>query len=179
MFSMREARGWPCRIYRRWLAHEVRIGVLFFFSSRRRHTRLQGDWSSDVCSSDLDRLEEAFGQPTDLPWKLYISPPHRPLGFGQYEYFHPTFLYESLWDLVVLGLLVGVLRARLAGRPGALFFSYVGLYSVGRFAIEALRLDRFWLGAYRVPQLASMLGIIVAVAGMAWVSRRAPSLAAR
>ena len=115
---------------------------------------------------------------SDLPWKLYISPPHRPLGFGQYEYFHPTFLYESLWDLMVFGLLVGVLRARLAGRPGALFFSYVGLYSVGRFAIEALRLDSFWLGAYRVPQLASMLGIIVAVAGMAWVSRRASSLAA-
>src|SRR5207247_2189997 len=122
--------------------------------------------------------EEAFGQPTDLLWKLYISPPHRPLGFGQYEYFHPTFLYESLWDLMVFGLLVGVLRARLAGRPGAPSVSYVGPNSVGRFAIEALRLDSFWLGAYRVPQLASMLGIIVAVAGMAWVSRRASSLAA-
>src|SRR5207245_9164392 len=79
---------------------------------------------------------------------------------------------------MVFGLLVGVLRARLAGRPGALFFSYVGLYSVGRFAIEALRLDSFWLGAYRVPQLASMLGIIVDLAGMAWVSRRASSPAA-
>ena len=78
----------------------------------------------------------------------------------------------------MFGLLVGVLRARLAGRPGALFFSYVGLYSVGRFAIEALRLDSFWLGAYRVPQLASMLGIIVAVAGVAWARRRASTLAA-
>src|SRR5437899_1295018 len=104
--------------------------------------------------------EEAFGRPTDLPWKLYISPPHRPLGFGQYEYFHPTFLYESIWNLVVFGLLAAWLRPRLAGRPGALFFCYVGLYSIGRFAIEALRLDSFWLGAYRVPQLASMLGVI-------------------
>ena len=122
--------------------------------------------------------EEAFGRPTELPWKLYISREHRPLGFGQYEYFHPTFLYESLWDLVVFGLLVGVLRRRLPDRPGMLFFCYVGLYSVGRFAIEAIRLDSFWLGAYRVPQLASLLGVVIAVAGLAWARRRASSLVA-
>jgi phosphatidylglycerol:prolipoprotein diacylglycerol transferase len=54
-----------------------------------------------------------------------------------------------------------------------LFFAYVGLYSVGRFAIEALRLDSFWLGSVRVPQLASLVGVLVALAGMAWASRRA------
>ncbi|HKD00719.1 MAG TPA: prolipoprotein diacylglyceryl transferase family protein, partial [Methylomirabilota bacterium] len=53
------------------------------------------------------------------------------------------------------------------------FFAYVGLYSIGRFAIEALRLDSFWLGSVRVPQLASLIGVLVAVAGMAWASRRA------
>jgi len=117
--------------------------------------------------------EEAFGRPTDLPWKLYISPEHRPLGYAQFEYFHPTFLYESIWDFAVFLLLVGVLRSRLRHRPGALFFAYVGLYSIGRFAIEALRLDSFWLGPVRVPQLASVIGVLVAVAGMAWTSRRA------
>jgi len=117
--------------------------------------------------------EEAFGRPTDLPWKLYISPEHRPLGYAQFEYFHPTFLYESLWDLAVFLLLVGVLRSRLKTRPGALFFAYVGLYSIGRFAIEALRLDSFWLGSVRVPQLASLIGVAVALAGMAWANRRA------
>jgi len=116
--------------------------------------------------------EEAFGRPTDLPWKLYISPEHRPLGYAQFEYFHPTFLYESLWDFAVFLLLVGLLRSRLKPRPGALFFAYVGLYSIGRFAIEALRLDSFWLGPLRVPQLASVIGVLVAVAGMAWTSRR-------
>ncbi|MGH7302943.1 MAG: prolipoprotein diacylglyceryl transferase family protein, partial [Candidatus Rokuibacteriota bacterium] len=65
-----------------------------------------------------------------------------------------------------------VLRSRLRPRPGALFFAYVGLYSIGRFAIEALRLDSFWLGPLRVPQLASVIGVLVAVAGMAWTSRR-------
>ena len=116
--------------------------------------------------------EEAFGRPTALPWKLYISPPHRPPGYAQFDFFHPTFLYESLWDLLVFLLLVFVLRSRLAERPGALFFCYVGLYSIGRFAIEALRLDSFWLGPFRVPQLASVVGVAIAIAGLAWVTRR-------
>jgi phosphatidylglycerol:prolipoprotein diacylglycerol transferase len=66
-----------------------------------------------------------------------------------------------------------VLRSRLKTRPGALFFAYVGLYSIGRFAIEALRLDSFWLGSVRVPQLASLLGVLVALVGIAWANRRA------
>ena len=123
--------------------------------------------------------EEAFGGPTELPWKLYISPAHRPLGYGQFEYFHPTFLYESLWNFAVFAALAVWLRPRLAARPGALFFWYVGLYSAGRFAIEALRLDSFMLGSLRVPQLASVLGVAIAVAGVAWASRRASSLAPR
>src|SRR5712692_4872558 len=116
--------------------------------------------------------EEAFGRPTDLPWKLYISPAQRPLGLQQYEYFHPTFLYESLWDLGIFLVLVLLLRPRLRRHPGALFFCYIGFYSIGRFAIEALRLDSFWLGDFRVPQIASVVGLAVAVVGLAWVLRR-------
>ncbi|HXJ82073.1 MAG TPA: prolipoprotein diacylglyceryl transferase [Candidatus Methylomirabilis sp.] len=116
--------------------------------------------------------EEAFGRPTDLPWKLYISPAHRPAPFAHDEFFHPTFLYESLWDLLVFLALVLWLRPRLRERPGALFFCYIGLYSVGRFAIESLRLDSFWLDGFRVPQLASLVGFIVAAVGLAVVSRR-------
>ena len=62
--------------------------------------------------------EEAFGRPTDLPWKLYISPPHRPPDYGAFEYFHPTFLYESLWDLAVFLALVIWLRPRLPPAAG-------------------------------------------------------------
>jgi len=116
--------------------------------------------------------EEAFGRPTNLPWKLYISPAHRPPGFGQFEYFHPTFLYESVWDFAVFVVLVAWLRPRLREHPGALFFTYIGLYSIGRFAIEALRLDSFWVGQFRVPQLASLAGVIVALIGVAWTYRR-------
>lgn len=122
--------------------------------------------------------EEAFGRPTDLPWKLYISPPHRPPGYAPFDYFHPTFLYESLWDLLVFGALFWWLRPRLHNRPGGLFFAYVGLYSIGRFAIEALRLDSFWLGSVRVPQLASVIGIVVAVVGLAWTHRRTSAVTA-
>ena len=121
--------------------------------------------------------EEAFGRPTSLPWKLYISPPHRPPGFSQYEYFHPTFLYESLWDLGLFLALVW-LRPSLRPQAGALFFVYIGLYSVGRFAIEGLRLDSFWLGSYRVPQLASLLGVLVALGGWGWTRRRRATPAA-
>ena len=107
-----------------------------------------------------------------MPWKLYISPAHRPPGFGQFEYFHPTFLYESVWDFAVFVVLVAWLRPRLREHPGALFFTYIGLYSIGRFAIEALRLDSFWVGQFRVPQLASLAGVIVALIGVAWTYRR-------
>jgi phosphatidylglycerol:prolipoprotein diacylglycerol transferase len=122
--------------------------------------------------------EEAFGRPTNLPWKLYISPPHRPPGFAQFDYFHPTFLYESIWDFAVFLALVVLLRPKLRNRPGALFFCYVGLYSIGRFAIEALRLDSFWLGSFRVPQIASVVGVVIAALGLMWTRRRATRLAA-
>jgi phosphatidylglycerol---prolipoprotein diacylglyceryl transferase len=115
--------------------------------------------------------EEAFGSPTDLPWKLYISPPNRPAEYAGTEFFHPAFLYESLWDLLVFVLLVAF-RKRLYARPGTVFFVYVGLYSVGRFLIESIRLDSFWLGQFRVPQLASIAGLVVAVAGLLSTRRR-------
>ena len=121
--------------------------------------------------------EEAFGAPTSLPWKLYISPGHRPPGFTAFEYFHPTFLYESLWDLLVFVLLVTWVRPRFRDQPGAVFFAYVGLYSIGRFVIEAVRLDSFWLGPFRVAQLASVAGVVIAVIGLLWTRRRAVSAA--
>jgi len=117
--------------------------------------------------------EEAFGRPTDLPWGLFISSGRRPLQYESVERFHPTFLYESLWDLGVFVVLVAWLRPRWRDRPGGLTFWYIGLYSVGRFAIESLRLDSFWLGPFRVAQLASLAGILIAIGGLGWVRRRA------
>jgi phosphatidylglycerol:prolipoprotein diacylglycerol transferase len=116
--------------------------------------------------------EEAFGGPTDLPWKLYVTEPRRPPPFLDTAYFHPTFLYESLWDLGVFAVLVLVLRRRLARAPGALFLAYVGLYSLGRFWIEGLRTDSLMLGPLRVAQVASVLLAAAAAVGIPLLLRR-------
>ena len=110
--------------------------------------------------------EEAFGTPTNLSWKLYISPSHRPIEYAQSEFFHPTFLYESLWDAFVFALLVCVFRDRVARAPGALFLAYLGLYSLGRFFTEALRTDALMLGPIRIAQLMSVLGMAAALVGV-------------
>jgi phosphatidylglycerol:prolipoprotein diacylglycerol transferase len=121
--------------------------------------------------------EEAFGTPTDLPWRLYISAPHRPVQYAQDEFFHPTFLYESVWDLLVFIVLVRVFRDRLERAPGALFLTYLGLYSVGRFITEALRTDALMLGPLRVAQLASVVGVALALVGVPLLLRRARAAA--
>jgi phosphatidylglycerol---prolipoprotein diacylglyceryl transferase len=86
--------------------------------------------------------QELFGRPSNLPWAITIAPENRPLGYAQVSTFHPTFLYESIWDVVVCLILLWVGR-RLAERlkNGDLFLLYVSLYSFGRFFVEALRVD--------------------------------------
>ncbi len=116
--------------------------------------------------------EEAFGTPTNLPWKLYVSPSHRPIEYAQSEFFHPTFLYESLWDALVFALLVWVFRDRLARAPGALFLTYLGLYSLGRFFTEGLRTDSLWLGSFRVAQLVSVGGVALALIAVPLLLKR-------
>ncbi|MDP3741224.1 MAG: prolipoprotein diacylglyceryl transferase [bacterium] len=97
--------------------------------------------------------QEAFGPPTNLPWKIFISPQNRPFAYLQEKYFHPTFLYESLWDLLVLGRLLSL--AQRSTTSGKLTAVYLGLYSFGRFFIEYLRLDSHFLMSWRLNQLVS------------------------
>ena len=84
--------------------------------------------------------QELFGRPTTLPWGLEISPANRPAGYEQFATFHPTFLYESLWDVGVALLVVWADR-RFRLRHGRAFALYVAAYTVGRVWIEALRID--------------------------------------
>jgi phosphatidylglycerol:prolipoprotein diacylglycerol transferase len=116
---------------------------------------------------------EAFGRPTDLPWKLYIPLENRPLGYQSFEYFHPTFLYESFWNLMVFGLLMFLFFRSLKGKPnlkpGTLFLVYILTYSAGRFWIEGLRTDSLMLGPLRIAQFVSLAGIILGVAGLVWL----------
>jgi prolipoprotein diacylglyceryl transferase len=85
--------------------------------------------------------QELFGRPTDLPWGLEIDPEHRPAGYLDVATFHPTFLYEALWNLALAGGLVLWERRHPGGRPGRLFAAYVAGYAVGRAWVEALRID--------------------------------------
>lgn len=84
--------------------------------------------------------QELFGRPSDLPWALRIDPAHRPDGFADVATYHPTFLYEGLWNLALAGLLVYV-GHRWRPRVGQLFVGYVAGYAAGRLWVEALRID--------------------------------------
>lgn len=74
-------------------------------------------------------------------------------------YYHPTFLYESIWNFTVFIVLMIVLRR--SRNNGFVFFTYLGLYSIGRFLIEGLRTDSLMLGPFRIAQLVSLSGIIL------------------
>ena len=131
---------------------------------------------------------EAFGLPTDLPWKLTIPPENRPPEFLDQATFHPTFLYESIWNLGVCALLLVLFAQASRGRirlpAGALSCVYLMAYSSGRVWIEALRLDPLCLlsqppfcsGGLRMAQLMSLLLIAVGATGLWWLYGRRRAL---
>ena len=84
--------------------------------------------------------QELFGRPTSLPWGLKIDNIHRPLGYESYATFHPTFLYELLWDFGGVAVLLLVDR-RFKIKPPALFALYVSIYTAFRMFEESLRID--------------------------------------
>ena len=98
--------------------------------------------------------QELYGSPTDLPWGLEIDRAHRPDQYIDVETFHPTFLYEGLWNLALCVLLLALDRRRLAAsasilvsdprrarRPGSILAVYILGYGLGRLWIEAVRID--------------------------------------
>jgi prolipoprotein diacylglyceryl transferase len=112
--------------------------------------------------------QELFGGPTTLPWGLEISPEHRPAGYTHYATFHPTFLYELIWNLLLAAALVRLGRRR-SIRPPGLFALYVSGYSFARIGEELLRVDpaHHILGLRLNLYVASLL----CLAGLAWFIR--------
>jgi prolipoprotein diacylglyceryl transferase len=84
--------------------------------------------------------QELFGKPTNRPWGLEIEPGHRPEGYADFATFHPTFLYEAIWNLGVIALVILVGRRVKLGH-GRAFALYVAGYTLGRAWIEDLRID--------------------------------------
>lgn len=113
---------------------------------------------------------EAFGAPTDLPWKLFIPVAQRPPGLADQAYYHPTFLYESLWNLAVFALLLRVFPRT---QPGTVTALYLIGYSLGRIWIEGLRTDSLMVGPLRIAQLVSLVAIALGCALLVWQRRRA------
>jgi len=121
--------------------------------------------------------QELFGKPTDLPWGLEIDPDHRPEGYADSATFQPTFLYESLWNLTGVGMLLLVDRF-FRIRPPALFCLYVAWYTFGRTFEETLRVDpsHHFLGQ-RLNFWVSLVVFLVASAAFVWPQffRRRPA----
>ena len=111
---------------------------------------------------------EAFGLPTYSSWGVFIPIDKRPFMFKEYEFFHPTFLYESLFDLLIFAVLYLMYKKNL--QDGVITFTYLILYSVVRFLIEAVRIDSA-LDIIGIPvaQIISLFFIFTGIIGLAWV----------
>jgi prolipoprotein diacylglyceryl transferase len=112
--------------------------------------------------------QELFGGPSNLPWAIQIDVAHRPAGYLQYATFHPTFLYELIWDLALAGGLI-LLGRRRTIRPPGVFALYVAGYSAFRIFEETLRVDP----AHHILGLRLNLYVaaVLTVVGLAWFVR--------
>jgi phosphatidylglycerol---prolipoprotein diacylglyceryl transferase len=119
--------------------------------------------------------QELYGRPTNLPWGLHIDPEHRPAGYQHIATYHPTFLYEALWNLALAGLLILYERRHPAARPGRLFALYVAGYALGRLWVEALRIDpASRIAGLRVNIWVSILALAASTTWLAATRHRRP-----
>lgn len=115
---------------------------------------------------------EAFGMPTNLPWKLYIPLSHRPLEYINFEYFHPTFLYESVLDILIFFVLLLMFK-KLAKKPGTIACLYLIMYSVIRILVEGCRVDSVLnVGGFPIAQIVSFVIILLASVSIIFLYNR-------
>jgi len=118
--------------------------------------------------------QELYGLPTTLPWGLEIDLAHRVAGYEQYATFHPTFLYEMLWNFAGAAVLLLVEKRFRLGR-GKLFALYIAVYATGRFLIEFLRIDPVQIvWGLRINSWPTLIGGIFGIALFVWLLRHRP-----
>lgn len=120
--------------------------------------------------------QELYGRPTDLPWAIQIDNP--PAEYADAAGFHPLFLYESLWNFALCGLLLWVwLKHRDKLKPGDMFLLYLIGYPVVRFFLEFIRLETAHVPLLGInsSQLASALAVLVAAGLLYYRHRVAPA----
>jgi prolipoprotein diacylglyceryl transferase len=119
--------------------------------------------------------QELYGKPTRLPWALKIDHPALPFRAGQT--FHPVFLYESIWDLCVVGIVLFVER-HFRLRTGSLFAVYVASYTFGRFFTEYERIDTAHkIGPLRLNDWISIIVFVAALGVLIAMQRGRPAVA--
>ncbi len=110
---------------------------------------------------------EAFGLPSYSFFKLFVSPIFRPLEYLNYSYFHPTFLYESFFDILIFLILIFVYKKTAEKFSGITFFVYILLYSLVRFFLEFVRIDSvFYLFGIPFPAFISFFGVLIGIIGI-------------
>ena len=155
--------------------------TLFYYS--RKHGLNFAEWA-DIAAPGLAlgqaigrwgnfMNQELYGAPTNLPWKIYIEPIYRLSGFETQEYYHPLFLYESLWNLMNMVILIWLTR-RFSERVkyGDIFLVYLIVYPVGRFLLDFLRLDASMLGGLNANQTAMAVVAILSAVVIFWRHRQ-------
>jgi len=121
--------------------------------------------------------QELIGRPTDLPWGIPIDITNRPLEYLSFQYFHPTFLYESLGNMIIFLILLLLINKTIKSQdsPSRMsnVFVYLILYSVLRFSLEFIKIDRTpELFGLRWPQIASLGLVVIALVGLVIINRR-------
>jgi phosphatidylglycerol:prolipoprotein diacylglycerol transferase len=116
---------------------------------------------------------EAFGYPTNLPWKLYIPYSKRPDIYRDYDYFHPTFLYESILDFLMFVILLLLIKKYGQKYNGLVTFMYLILYSIIRFFVESFRTDSA-LNISQIPiaQIVSGILFVLGIFGLLWIKNK-------
>lgn len=112
--------------------------------------------------------QEGFGPPTDSYFKIFIDPELRPVVYANVAYFHPTWFYESVLNLIGFGLLLWIERR--SNYKAALWGWYMITYGVNRFVVEFFRMDTAAVDGVKVAHVIS-LGLIIAGGWLVWKRR--------
>ena len=139
------------------------LGLWWFARQQRVSLLIMSDiWAPGVLAAQaIGRLgnwanQEAFGPPSDLPWAIPIDPLHRPLDHQEAGTFHPTFLYELVWDAIGLAIIL-LFRRRMEAVPGRTLGAYLVAYGSGRMMAEFFRFDTAELAGFKLAYLVAAL----------------------
>ena len=119
--------------------------------------------------------QELYGAPTDLPWAIYIDPAHRLPEFADVAYYHPILLYESIWNLASVFLLLWIAK-RFAEQliPGDAFLVYLVTYPIIRILLDFIRLDASEIAGFNANQYFMAVVLVLAIIGLYIRHRKKP-----